>query len=317
VRSGTPALLLAALTMASVLVVPVYAVPTGRPPPVPASADSIHPLFPTRISHVVVILFENSAASNTIAKGSFFRYLAGKYAYVTSDYAICHPSAPNYLALTSGATYSQCGSDNHHVYNATNIADELTSKGRTWDAFAESMPKACDVNDSYPYMVKHEPFVFYKDIVDNATRCDAHVLPLTSWTADVNSSSIPNYSFITPNMKDDGHDTNVSYASSWLHTFLTPLVNKTWFASTAFFITFDEGSTNTGAGSSSKGPTNSTGGGNIYLAIVGPTSLGVGNITGLSSQYSVMTTIEWLLGLPSTGHHDVGTSWPALKTAFT
>jgi phosphatidylinositol-3-phosphatase len=311
------AFLVVVLFVVSAFVIPGAVSPRANSPAVPSPSTLVHPLLPTRISHVVVIVFENSAASNVLAKGSFFRYLANKYAYFSSDYAICHPSAPNYLALTSGATYSQCGSDTHHVYSATNIADELTAKGRTWDAFAESMPKACDVNDSYPYMVKHEPFLFYKDIETNATRCNAHVLPLTSWTADVNASSIPDYSFITPNMKDDGHDTSVAYASSWLQTFLTPLVNKTWFASTAFFITFDEGSNNVGAGTSSKGPTNSTGGGNIYLAIVGPTSVGVGNLTNVSSQYSIMTTIEWLLGLSSTGHHDVTTSWPALKSAFT
>jgi phosphatidylinositol-3-phosphatase len=316
VRAGTIALVVVILFVSSAFLVPAYGGPTGRSPSAPISPAAVHPLFPTRISHVVVIVFENSAAANTLSKGTFFRYLANKYTYVSNDYAICHPSAPNYLALTSGATYSQCGSDTHHVYAATNIADELTAKGRSWDAFAESMPTACDVNDSYPYMVKHEPFVFYKDIEGNATLCKAHVLPLTSWSADVNASTIPNYSFITPNMKDDGHDTNVSYASSWLHTFLTPLVNKTWFASTAFLITFDEGSNNVGAGSSSKGPTNATGGGNIYLAIVSPVSLGLANITTLSSQYSVLTTVEWLLGLSSTGHHDSGTSWPALKAAF-
>jgi acid phosphatase len=263
-----------------------------------------------------VIVFENSAASSTLSKGSFFRYLANKYTYVSGDYAICHPSAPNYLALTSGATYSQCGSDTHHVFKVKNIADELTTKGKSWNAFAESMPSACSAKDSYPYMVKHEPFVFYDDIVNNASRCATHVLPLTNWTADVNASTIPNYSFITPNMKDDGHDTNVSYASNWLHGFLTPLVNKTWFSSTVFVITVDEGSTNIGAGGTTKGPTNSTGGGNIYLAFVSPISVGLGNITNLSSHYSVMTTIEWLLGLPSTGHNDATKSWPALRAAF-
>jgi phosphatidylinositol-3-phosphatase len=316
VRSWMVALLVVVLFLTSAAWAPGHRAPPGRSAVSPFVPADVHPLLPTKISHVVVIVFENSEASNTLAKGSFFRYLANRYAYVSSDYAICHPSAPNYLALTSGATYSQCGSDTHHVYAATNIADELAKKGKTWDAFAESMPKACDVTDSYPYMVKHEPFVFYKDVEGNSSLCNAHVLPLTNWTADVNASTIPNYSFITPNMKDDGHDTNVSFASAWLHTFLTPLVNKTWFASTAFLITVDEGTNSAGAGSSSKGPTNTTGGGNVYLAIVSPLSVGLGNLTTLASHYSVMTTVEWLLGLSSTGHHDVGTSWPALKAAL-
>jgi len=60
VGSATPALLIAALVMAGALVVPIYAVPTGRPPPVPAVEGAIHPLLPTRISHVVVILVDCS-----------------------------------------------------------------------------------------------------------------------------------------------------------------------------------------------------------------------------------------------------------------
>jgi hypothetical protein len=312
VVSGAVVVVLVLLTAG--LVVPGPQAPAVSTAYVPPPSSLLY--FPTRITHVVVIVFENSAASNAFANGSFFRYLAEHYAYATSDYAICHPSAPNYLALTSGATYSQCGSDTHHVYSATNIADELDAKKLTWDGFMESMPKACDTTDSYPYMVKHDPFLFYKDIVNNTARCDAHVLSLNNWTQDVNTSKIPNYSFITPNMKNDGHDTTVSYASNWLHGFLTPLVNDSWFASTAFFITFDEGANNIGAGATSAGPTNSTGGGNIYLSIVGPTSLGVGNLSKLASQYSVMTTIEWLLGLSSTGHQDKTSNWPALKAAF-
>ena len=181
------------------------------------------------------------------------------------------------------------------------------------------MPAACDLSNSYPYLVKHDPFVFYKDIEGNSTRCQTHVLPLTSWNTSVASGTVPNYSFIAPNMYDDGHDTSVAFASTWLQKFLTPLVNKTSFASTTYIITFDEGTSSHGAGGTDAGPTNSTGGGHVYLAFVSPLSQGIGNLGGPtngSSHYSALATIEWLLNIGSTGHKDSSIAWPPIKAAF-
>lgn len=273
--------------------------------------------FPTAITNVVVIVFENEEGANVLTAGPFFHYLAAHYAYAANDYAVCHPSAPNYLALTSGATYSQCGSDARHVFTAANLADRLEGAHRSWGAFSGSMPTACDTTSSYPYAVKHNPFLFYDDVVNNTTRCAAHDLSLSAWYLSVNRSAIPNYALIVPNLLDDGHDTNVTYSDLWLRAFLSPLLNATWFNHTAYLITYDEGTTSLGAGTSAAGPTNTTGGGHIYLALVSPLSVGVGNLTNASSHYSVVTTVEWLLGLHSTGHNDRPLAWPPLRAAFT
>jgi len=178
------------------------------------------------------------------------------------------------------------------------------------------MPRPCDLYGAYPYAVKHNPLLFYTDVASNSLRCDAHVTNLSRFYYDINTSQVPAYSFITPNLLDDGHDTNLSYADSWLHGFLTPMVNQSFFAQTAFFIVFDEGTTHAGAGGSYKGPTNSTGGGHVYLSIVSPLSVGVGNISFDASDYSVLTTSEWLLGLGTTGHRDRAYLWPPLRGAF-
>ncbi len=284
-----------------------------------AAAQGTVPLhsFPTTLTHVVVVVFENAEAKTVLAQGSYFAYLAAHYAYAENDYAICHPSAPNYLALTSGATYSQCGTDAHHTDSVSNVANTASTAHLSWAAYAESMPKPCDLTSSYPYAVKHEPFLFYADVTSNTTRCDAHVLNLTAFGSAANASRLPNYSFVTPNLLDDGHDTNVSYASTWLRGFLGPLVNRSSFAHTAYFVVFDEGTSDLGAGTNATGPTNTTGGGHVYLSIVSPLSVGVGNLSNVTSHYTVLTTIEWLLGLSSTGHHDSASAWPPLRAAFT
>ena len=52
--------------------------------------------------------------------------------------------------------------------------------------------------------------------------------------------------FITPNITNDGHDTNVTFASAWKKIFLTPLLNNSYFMNgTLLLLTFDEAETYT------------------------------------------------------------------------
>jgi len=306
VPSTGVAVAIAVLTVVSVALVPAF---HGFNPVKPHR-------FPTAITNVVVLVFENQEETGVLSQGPFFHYLAAHYAYASSDFAICHPSAPNSLALTAGATFSQCGSDTHEVYAAVNLADEIEAAGLSWGAYSGSMPTPCDTSDAYPYAVKHNPFLFYDDVVNDPARCAAHDRSLPDWYDAANRSAIPNYSFIVPNLLDDGHDTNVSYSDRWLRSFLSPLLNDSSLDRTAFLITYDEGVTSSGAGDSQTGPTNTSGGGQILLALVSPLSEGVGAIAGLTSQYTTLTTVEWLLGLASTGHNDRSATWPPITAAF-
>ena len=57
--------------------------------------------------------------------------------------------------------------------------------------------------------MRHNPFMYFHSIIDNETRCKAHVVPLTALPGDLQKAgSTPNYVFITPNLCNDGHDTN-------------------------------------------------------------------------------------------------------------
>jgi phosphatidylinositol-3-phosphatase len=311
-REWAPALL--GMATALVVLVPMLAPAVGvpvRPAPSVPSSSVIGPptVFAGPIRHVVLVVLENAELSGVLTKGPYEELLWDKYSHATLQYAVCHPSAPNYLALTSGSTFTQCGSDVHHVFAASNLGDLLTKKKESWASFSESMPKACGTSDSYPYAVKHNPFVFYKDIVNNTTRCAAHDLTLGSWNADVKAKTIPNFCLIVPNLKNDGHDTGVAYADHWLKGWLAPYLTTSWFRSTVFLITYDEGSTNSGY--------HHLAGGHIFLVAVSPYSaLGLTTLYK-SSHYSLLTTIEWLLGLGSTGRNDKATLFPPLQEMFT
>lgn len=257
------------------------------------------------IKHVMVIVFENKELNNVLSNGPYFKYLYDTYGTATNYYGACHPSASNYLAMTSGKTW-ECGSDSVNLYTTTNIGTLLQNNNLSWYGFMESMPKPCYRSGSGEYAPRHNPFVYYADLV-NTNLCKDHDVPLTNWTNMVNSDNIPNFSYISPNLLNDGHDTTVAYADNWLKGFLSPLINKSWFNNSVIFVTFDEGSTSAGF--------NGLTGGHIYTVAVSPFSKGM-KVTNNVTHYNLLTTIEWLLNLGTTGHNDNPSIYPPMTGLF-
>src|SRR5947207_14988588 len=151
----------------------------------PAPAAGTVPAF----NHIFTIVMENHSYGQIIGSGSapYINSLAAKYGLATNYFAVAHPSLPNYLALTGGSTFgitSDCSPLSCPV-NAPNIGDRLTASGKTWKAYMEDMPVTCGTTDSYPYAVKHDPFVYYRDIGGNAALCGSHVQPFARMASDL------------------------------------------------------------------------------------------------------------------------------------
>lgn len=268
--------------------------------------------FPTPIKHVLTVILENQPRSAVLSGGPFERYLSKTYASASNYYSVCHPSAPNYLAATSGSSW-QCGSDNYNVYNTSNIGDLMDNASLpAWYGFMENMTTPCLTSASGNYAIKHNPFPFYYDIVHGAnSRCAKHDLPLTSWNGNVTNGSIPTYAWISPDQNHDGHNTNVSVADTWLKGWMSPLINDSWFNSTVIFVIWDEAT-----GSNPNSGYNGTAGGNTFFAAVSPYAKHGYNSTRNASHYNLLSTTEWLLGLGSTGHNDSTSKFPAMKDLF-
>jgi hypothetical protein len=117
-------------------------------------------------------------------------------------------------------------------YTAKTIADQLAATGRTWKTYQESLPGRVDgVNYSdglYSnispastwtvatptvqklYAVKHNPFVYFRDVQENRDpKMDlSHVVGfdgLDGLWADLASGNSPNFAFIAPNQCNDMH----------------------------------------------------------------------------------------------------------------
>ncbi len=266
------------------------------------------------VQHVVVIYLENQPLSSVLASAPYERYLAFTFGEATEFYGSCHPSIPNYLASTSGVDYG-CGSDAYHQYALTNVGDLLQAANLTWAGYFENMPKPCDTSNSGSYVVHHNPFVFYDDIVSNTTRCDTHDLPSTDWKSQLATGTLLNYSFYVPNNRDDGDTTSLTFADNWLKGFLAPILNSSTptmektLAHTAFFILYDESDTKDTSGYSG------VMGGHVYSVLVSPFSHGT-QYSLDATEYNLLSTIEWLFGLGSTGNNDGTATFPAMTSLF-
>jgi len=102
------------------------------------------------------------------------------------------------------------------------------------------------------YATRHEGFMYFKSVTGNQAYCDAHVLSFQPLLADLSKeSSTPNFSWISPNLCNDGHDapcvTGDPGGLAEINAFLTLWVPQI-MASPAYkdngliMITFDEGS---------------------------------------------------------------------------
>jgi len=199
--------------------------PLSTPPPTPTPAATPLPT-PTPIgsgtlpnfSHVFLIVMENEESTGIMGNNAaaYINALATGHGLATQYFAVSHPSLPNYLALTAGSTFGIASDCTGCYVNATNIADQVESSGRSWKGYLESMPSSCYVGDAYPYMQKHNPFIYYNDVRTNPARCAEHVVPFTQLSTDLTNGTVPNLAWITPNMCNDMHDCSIATGDAWL-----------------------------------------------------------------------------------------------------
>jgi acid phosphatase len=207
--------------------------------PVPTPTPSGQPAF----SHVVVLVEENHSYSEVMGNSSmpYFNSLAAQYGLATQYFANAHPSLPDYMVLTTGLTETL--DDNFAgTISDDNVVRELVKAGKTWKSYAESLPSAGYVGgDSSLYVRRHNPFTYLSDVQNDSSQA-ANIVPFTQFAADLANNTLPQYSFIVPNVMDDAHDGSLSQADAWLQTNIAPLLASSAFQSSGLLIiTFDEG----------------------------------------------------------------------------
>ncbi|KAI8333345.1 phosphoesterase family-domain-containing protein [Chlamydoabsidia padenii] len=191
--------------------------------------------------HILQVWFENQDFDVVDALPEW-KTLAKEGILLDNFNAITHPSEPNYVAAVSGSNW---GIDNDDYYNIpaniTTIFDLLEKKSLTWKLYQEDIPSIGYTGfRAGEYVRKHNPAVIYDSVAQNPDRVK-NIVPGDQLDADIKTGKLPNWMFYTPNLLNDAHDTNASYAGNWLKGFYKKTLSKPeLFNNALILLTFDE-----------------------------------------------------------------------------
>ncbi len=242
---------------------------------------------------VIVIVMENHERSSILSSpdADYLNAFRAAGQDFTHYYAVTHPSLPNYLAIASGSTKGKSGSDSITAGEiaGANLFSQAQGHGISWNVFMESMPSACyKGGSSGQYVLRHNPAMPFANIATKPVKC-AKVVPYTSF----NVNSLPQLSFVVPNLCNDMHDCSIATGDNWLQARVPAMLS----AGAEVIITFDEGSSST------------NGGGNVYMAARGGgMAPSVNNNT--YSHYSLIAGLEARFGLAKLNSAQTATPLP-------
>jgi hypothetical protein len=243
---------------------------------------------------------------------------------------------------TTGAPYNeQEGLGCVYPSDIPNIASQLDAAGDSWKDYNEDMgniPTRESAECGHPaigardetqsevngdaYATRHDPFVYFHNIIDDPTLCDTHVVNLNALSTDLQSASTtPNYVFITPNLCHDGHDATCSTPGEnggfkGINDFLSAWIPKIE-ASPAYqqqngliITTFDEAATSDtsdccgeqpGPGEAEPGLTGK-GGGRVGAVLISP-CIAPGTVSDVAyNHYGMLGSVENIFGLSHIGY---------------
>ena len=204
-----------------------------------------------RFGHVIIVAEENHDYSSVIGNAAmpYLNSLSTQYGLATNYYANAHPSIGNYFELTVGDTIINDDNFTGTVSN-DNIIRELVNAGRTWKAYIEGYPS---------YDANHVPMSYFSDIRNNPAQA-ANMVPFTRFATDLANGTLPDFSFITPNICNDAHDCSLGTADSWLQTNIDPLIQSARFQQDGLLVIWWDESASSSA----------NGGGKVAWTVVSP-----------------------------------------------
>ncbi len=217
------------------------------------------------------------------------------------------------------------------------VADQLHAAGWHWKGYMEDMgadpareAAVCahvplgardHTNHASPrdqYADKHNPFIYFRSIIDDPSYCARHVVPLKDLQKDLaRIATTPNYAFITPNLCHDGHDApcangepgGLVSADAFLRYWVPKILAAPAFRRNGLLvITFDEGASGKsccqeqglpgGPEPGRYGP----GGGRVGAVLISP-FIRPGTVsTRAYNHYSLLRSVEKIFGLPYLGY---------------
>ena len=267
--------------------------PTPTPPPPTAP-----PLTSGPINHVFLVVEENASASTVIGgpQMPYLNSLATQFGLATEYYANAHPSISNYFMLTVGNTVTN-NNNFSGVVTDDNIVRQLLAAGKSWKSYAEDLPSVGYTGgDTGSYARKHNVLALLADVVNSPAQV-GNLVPFSQFSSDLAGNAFPNYSFIVPNLCNDGHDCPLTTADAWLQSNIGPLVNSAQFQRDGLLIVLFDEAPDTEL---------TRGGGRVAWVAVGPRAKRGYRSANVYQHESTLRLTADVLGLPASPNRAVG-----------
>ncbi|GKT45737.1 acid phosphatase [Colletotrichum spaethianum] len=255
-------------------------------------------------NRIAQIYLETTAYENATADPNC-QALISQGILLSNLYGVAAPSQPNYVAPASG-DYFGTNSDSFLLVdkNVSTIVDLLEDKGISWGDYNEGLPytgfEGYEYNNPVEgnYSRKHNLLVRFDSVSLNPDRL-AKLKNLTLFYEDLNQNRLPQWLFVTPNLYNNGHDTNISVSCSWTRGFVEPLLKNPNFndGKTLVYITWQANGQNPTARNHVAG---------ILLGSAVPSNL-VGTVdSAYYNHYSELSSVQANWKLHTLGRWDVG-----------
>lgn len=212
-----------------------------------AAPHTANNLANVQVQHVFIVMEENHGW-NSVVGNQQMPYLNGliqQYSVAKGYFADTHPSIGNYFMLTTGQIITNNDGYNQEV-KVDNVVRDLIANGKTWKEYSESIPyQGYYGGDSGLYAERHNPCSYFSDVREDPTQ-QQNLVPFTQFATDIANHTLPNYSFIVPNLNDDAHNGTLAQADAWLANNIPQLLNSPDFnvpGGGLLIITFDEAET--------------------------------------------------------------------------
>ena len=287
------------------------------------AADDDHRQGRHDLDRVFVIVMENHGFDQEVGQLPFISGLATTYGLEAYYFGVTHPSLPNYVAMIGGDFFGiQDDNDSCfnnvpnqpgcHLIHSQSLIDQLEQQHISWEGLMESMPStgfpscAPDCTNKL-YAQKHNPFLYFQDIVSDPRRLKKirpFVLSDLQTELD-NPAHAARFIYIVPNQCNDQHGTascNTDAVAQedgdqFLSQTVPTIINSSAFTDrSVLFVVWDENDF-----SNSFGCCGDAGGGHIPMIVVTKNGMPVKRATP-TNHYSLLATIEDGFDLPRLGH---------------
>ena len=278
-------------------------------------------------------MFENEYRGY-VMENEYMRNLAAQGIELTNSFGVMHPSQTNYITSISGELCNVSDDDKPAPLLQNTIVDliEASPYNLRWKAYMDSYvadiplwkPTDFTPKDNYPYVIKHNPFSSFKNILDNEQRW-RNIESEAGFYRDLLNDDFPEYAWFTPNMWNDGHylvgSTNndlkgerapvlVNQQAKWLKSFFSglnfPGPNSKLPPNTLVVVTYDEADFEKLYDTGEKYPYD--GPNQIYTVLLGDMITPSQQSEGYN-HYSLLKTIEKNFNLGDLQKNDRDANW--------